>query len=34
MPVSLILQSEDRIAITVLEGVVTDAELLAARHQC
>ena len=33
MPVSLIFQSEDRIAITVLEGVVTDAELLAARHQ-
>jgi hypothetical protein len=33
MPDSLILQSEDRIAITVLEGGVTDADLLAARHQ-
>ncbi|MFN2477124.1 MAG: hypothetical protein ABR526_12390 [Chthoniobacterales bacterium] len=33
MPVSLILQPEERITITVLEGVITDAELIAARQQ-
>ena len=33
MPVRLILHAEQRITITVLEGVVTDAELIAGRHQ-
>jgi hypothetical protein len=33
MPVRLILNAADRITITVLEGFVTDAELIATRRQ-
>lgn len=33
MPVSLLYNSEQRITVTILEGVVTDDELIAARRR-